>query len=111
MGVQEGVGGSLVRRVAEELVDRFGGFYASKREGMLLLKLNVGGRTVMVWVRDSPITENALRLYDRVVSKHRFDEAWLLKVRNVADYVSFRDLQERFSRILRSINELGQDSD
>jgi len=99
-------GRGLEERIARKLLEVFSGFFASRRDGLVLVKLNVNDRTVLVWVRSSPITENALQLYDKFASKHRFDEAWLLKVRDVADYVSFRDLRERFARILRSMDEL-----
>jgi len=97
---------SLEERVAEELLERSRGFFASRRDGLVLVKLDAGGRTVLVWIRGSPITDRALRLYDRVASKHRYDEAWLLKLRRAADYVSFRELEERFSRIAHSLEEL-----
>jgi len=99
-------GRSLEERMAEELLESFGGFFASRRDGLVLVKLNVGGRTVMVWVRGSPITEKALRLYDKMVSKHDFDEAMLFKLRREADYVSFGELEKRFGRVVFSLKDL-----
>ncbi len=101
-----GRGRSLEERIAEELLKRFRGFFASRRDGLVLVKLDVGGRTVMVWVRGSPITERALRLYDKVVSRHHFDEAVLLKLRREADYVSYADLEKRFGKVILSPDEL-----
>jgi len=99
-------GRSLEERVAGELLERFEGFFASRRDGLVLVKLNMEGRTVLVWVRGSPITEKALRLYDKVASRHQFDEAWLFKLKKEADYVSFGDLEKRFKKIIFSSREL-----
>jgi len=98
-------GRSLEERMAEKLLERFEGFFASRRDGLVLVKLNVEGRTVMVWVRGSPITERALRLYDKVVSRHQFDEAWLFKLRREADYVSYKELERRFTRIIHTLED------
>ena len=101
-----GRGRSLEERAAEELLRCFRGFFASRRDGLVLVKLNVGGRTVLVWIRGSPITDRALRLYDRVAAKHSYDEAWLLKLGRGADYVTFSDLEKRFTRIIQSLEEI-----
>lgn len=100
-----GGGRSLEERVAKELLNRFEGFFASRRDGLVLVKLDMGDKTVLVWVRGSPVTERALRLYDKVASRHCYDEAWLFKLKKEADYVSFKELEERFARIIHSFED------
>jgi len=98
-------GRSLEEQIAEKLLERFVGFFVSRRDGLVLVKVKVEGKTVLIWVRASPITEKALCLYDRVASKHHFDEAWLFKLKREADYVSFKELEERFTRTILSLEE------
>jgi len=83
-----GRGRSLEERVAREILKHFEGFFASKRDGLVLLKLNREGKTILVWVKGSPITEKALRLYDKVVSKHEYDKAILFKLKKEATIYS-----------------------
>jgi len=98
-------GRSLEEQIAEKLLERFVGFFVSRRDGLVLVKIKVKDKTVLVWIRASPITEKALRLYNRVASKHHFDEAWLFKLKREADYVSFKELEERFTRTILSLEE------
>lgn len=99
-------GRSLEEREAEELLKRFNGFFASRRDGLVLLKLDIKGKTALVWVRASPITQKALHLYDKITSKHEYDTAILYKLRKEADHVTFNDLKKRFRKIIFSPNEL-----
>ncbi len=86
---------SRALEVAEELLRRHRGFVVSRRDGFVVVKLEVGGETWLVWVRSGPVTRRALELFERMVSAHEYDRLVLLKASDVADHVSFRRLAER----------------
>ena len=69
------------------------GFLVSERDGFVIVKAEIEGKTVMLWFRQSPITETALKLFKRIVGKHKYDELWLVRLYNHADYVKFEDLK------------------
>ncbi len=95
---------SLEREAAERLLSKYRGYYISKREGMTVVKVDVGGKTVVVWLRNSPVTEKALKLFKRVVRGHEFDELVLCKLQPVADLPRYEKLKE--FRIVNTVDEI-----
>jgi len=98
------LGSSLEGEVAEQILTRFKGGYVSRRDGHHILKIEVGGRTVVVWIRKTPITRKALDLFWRYVGKHEYDELVLLKLTTAADTVKFEELKK--FKVIKSIEEL-----
>jgi len=96
--------GSLEGVVAEQVLTRFKGGYISRRDGLHIVKVEVNGKTVVVWVRRSPITREALSLFWRYVGRHEYDELVLLKLTTAADTVKFEELKK--FRIIKSVEEL-----
>jgi len=96
--------------VASELLRRFRGFTVSRRDGLVVVKLDVCGETWLVWVRGSPVTQSALDLFERVARRHRYDRAVLLKTRDVADYVTYGELRSRGLEVARLEELLKQTS-
>ena len=92
-------------RIAEEIINEFNGVFISRRDGFVIVKIPIDNETVIVWVRHSPITYNALKIFDKIISKHAYDKAILLNLAMTADYVKFSDLEKRFNKIYRSIEE------
>ena len=92
-------------RLAEQILKEHQGYFVSKRDGAIIVKIDLGGKTALVWVRGSPITEKSLRVFDSLASKHSYDEAILLKTSDKADYVSFNELKKRFNKITSHIIE------
>ena len=86
------VGESLALRKAEEILARYPGGFISRRDGLVAIKINDNGQTVIVWVRQSPVTENALNAFKKLIAKHRYDRLVLLKLYSSADLVKFTDL-------------------
>ncbi|GEM_PF-1895703 len=92
--------------VANRLIEVIGGSFISRRDGMVLIKVPCKGKTVIIWIRKSPITSSALKLFDKMIMKHDYDELILLKIMRIADYVKFSELNRRFSKIFYSIDEM-----
>jgi len=59
---------------------------------------------MIVWVRKSPVTREALNLFWRYIAKHEYDELVLYKLTSTADTVRFEDLKK--FRVIRDIEEL-----
>ena len=93
-------GVSRAEEYAEELIRRLGGEFVSRRDGHVIIKVREGDATVIIWVRQSPITEKALNLFKRMISKHSYDKLVLVKLYDRADYVKHADLNI-FSEIKR----------
>jgi len=95
---------SLEREAAERLLSAYRGFYLSKREGLTIVKADVNGKTVIVWLRKSPVTPKALDLFWRTVEGHRYDELVLCKLVPTADMPTFEELKK--FRIVSSVEEI-----
>ena len=85
-------GESLALRKAEEILARYPGEFISRRDGLVTIKIVDNGQTVIVWIRQSPITENALNAFKKLIARHKYDRLVLLKLYNVADFVKLTDL-------------------
>lgn len=95
---------SLEGEVAEQILMRFKGGYVSRRDGLHIVKVEIGGRTVVVWIRKTPITRKALNLFWKYVGKHEYDELVILKLTTAADAVKFEELKK--FKVIKSIEEL-----
>ena len=91
---------SLDLYYAEDFVRRYGGFWVSRRDGLVIVKVRIGDRTALVWFRSSPITEKALKLFVKVSSKHRFDIAYVVRPEPIADYVGFDEIENAGLKIV-----------
>jgi len=97
---------SIEKEAAEKLLSAFSGYYVSRREGLTVVKIAVNGKTVIVWLRKSPVTPKSLALFWKIAEKHGYDEVVLYKLTPVADYPRFEELKKL--RIIKSIDELAQ---
>ena len=59
----------------------------STRDGFYMLMVERSQKRLLVWIRTSPITERALRLFERMASKYVKDAVLVLKFYERADYV------------------------
>jgi len=88
------VGTSRDYRLAQDFIERHGGAWVSKRDGLVVVRVRAGAETWLLWFRSTPITERALRLFDRVRRRYRHDRALVVRAGEVADYVAFRDIED-----------------
>ncbi len=92
--------------IANKLIEVIGGNFISKRDGMILIKIPCKDRTSIIWIRKSPITNSALKLFDKIVMKHEYDDLILFKITKIADYIKFGELNKRFNKVIYDINEI-----
>ena len=91
-------GVSRAEKVAEEILsNRIGGFI-SRRDGHVIIKIREDSETVIIWIRQRPITKEALELFKKIIRKHEYDKLVLLKLYSEADYVKYSEL-EIFNKI------------
>lgn len=91
--MEEKTGQSLDLIVAHDILRRHQGSLVSKRDGFVVVKLRQANETWLLWIRSSPVTSNALALWSKLVARHSFDKAFLVKTSDRADYVSYQDLE------------------
>ena len=77
---------------ALEILSKYQGGFVSKRDGLVTVKINDNGQTVIIWIRQTPITDKALNAFKKLIAKHKYDKLVLLKLYDSADLVSFSDL-------------------
>lgn len=85
-------GVSRAEIVAKELLKKYQGAFISKRDGLVIIKIRTDGKTEIIWIRQRPITDKALNLFKKIISKHKYDKLTLLKLYEGADYVKFDEL-------------------
>jgi len=85
-------GVSRAERTALELLGSLKGEFVSRRDGHVIIKYRDGDKTAIAWVRQRPITREALELFKRIVKKHEYDRLVLIKTYSTADYVDFSSL-------------------
>ena len=83
---------SLAMKKALEILSKYQGGFVSKRDGLVAVKINDNGQTVIIWIRQTPITDKALNAFKKLIAKHKYDKLVLLKLYDAADLVSFSDL-------------------
>jgi len=81
-------GQSLDLTIAHDLLGKKQGYLVSSRDGFVIVKLKQRNETWMLWIRGSPVSSSALKLWDKLVTRHSFDKAFLVKTLNRADYVN-----------------------
>ncbi|ADB57905.1 hypothetical protein [Archaeoglobus profundus] len=91
-------------KVGYEILKRYEGGFVSRRDGAIAVKILKEDKTLLVWIRQSPITQDALKLFKKIAEKHEYDELVLLKLYSEADYVKFSELSQ--FRIVKSVDEL-----
>ena len=82
--------------IAEELIDKYNGEWVSKRDGFVMVKISKDGEEMIVWIRQTPITSRALKLAKKIAGRYSVDKKILLKLYDYADYVSTKEIEERF---------------
>jgi len=75
------------------------------RDGFVIVKLEKDSETWLIWIRTSPITDRALRLFKRITERHKYDRLVLLKEDARADYVTFKELEDA-KIVVVSVGEL-----
>ena len=78
---------------AKKILERYSRNFISRRDGHVIIKINDSGKTVTVWIRQRPITREALELFEKIIKKHEYDKLVLLKLYTEADYVKYEDLK------------------
>jgi hypothetical protein len=85
---------SEAEKMGFELLKRYEGGFVSKRDGFVVVKLLKSEKTLLVWIRQRPITREALNLFKKIANKHEYDELVLFKLYSEIDYVKLTDLKE-----------------
>lgn len=80
-------------RVAREILAKYPGEFVSRRRGLVTVKIDDNGQTVIVWVRNEPITPRALEMFRKMIEGHQYDKLILVKLYEKADLVKFNDLK------------------
>jgi len=86
-------GVSFEEKIAEELLKKHKGEFISRRDGHVIVKLRENSKTAIMWIRQSPLTEEALELFRRIVKKYNYDRLILMKLYGIADYVGYNELE------------------
>jgi len=81
-------GKSLAEMVAEQILQKHEGYFVSRRDGFVILKIN----NTIVWIRQTPISSRSLQAFVSIIKKHEYDKLVLLRLYNEADYVKKDDL-------------------
>jgi hypothetical protein len=85
-------GVSEAEEKAREILSRYPGSFVSRRDGHVVVKIRDGTETVIIWIRQRPITRRALELFKKIVARHEYDKLVLLRLYKEADYVKYGDL-------------------
>ncbi len=86
------MGVSRAEKEAIKILKEHTGAFISRRDGFVIIKIAENDKTVIIWIRQKPITREALRLFNKIISKHSYDKLVLLKLYGEADYVKYNEL-------------------
>ncbi len=87
------MGVSRAEKFAFKLLGHGYGEFVSKRDGFVIVKMRENDATSIVWIRQNPITREALEFFKKVISKYEYDKLVLIKLYREADYVKYSDLK------------------
>lgn len=65
----------------------YGAEPVSYKRGFNMVLIEIDSKRYIVWIRSSPISRNALRIAESIVSKYEIDGKILVKLKRRADYV------------------------
>lgn|GEM_PF-6668162 len=78
-----------------------------RKDGFTLAYLKLGGRHILVWFRQTPITSKAVRYMERVVRRIRHDEVWLVKLYLDPDYDE--SYTKYINRVFQGVDEFASE--
>jgi len=84
---------SRAESIAREILEKKEGGFISERDGHIIIKINDNDETVIIWIRQRPITDKALTLFKKIINKHSYDKLVLLKLYDAADYIKYNELK------------------
>ena len=87
---------------AREILSRYPGRFVSRRDGHIIVKIVKDNKSAIIWIRQSPITREALSLFKKIISRHEYDGLFLIRLYEEADYVKYEDLA-LFNEITKNI--------
>jgi len=86
-------GVSKAEEIAEEFLKRYKGDYVSRRDGFVIVKYRENNETVVAWIRQRPVTREALELFKKIIRRHEYDKLVLVKLYRSADYIKYSELK------------------
>ncbi len=86
----------MEREIARKIIEKYNGEWVSKRDGFVMVRIVREGEEIIIWVRQTPITERALELAKKMCGKYSHDKKILLKLHRYADHVSRKEIEKEF---------------